>query len=73
MSEMLAAALVTFLVAFPAGVLYGQYLYQDVTLEGDECAHVPVGINPNVWVGCQNCGAELTDEDWIEYHGEGVA
>ncbi len=73
MSEIIAAVLVTALTAFLIGVLVGQMIYQDVTLGGDDCAHVPVRINPNIWVGCQNCGAELTDEDWEEYHGEEMA
>ena len=33
---MIAVVLVTVFIAFPAGVLVGQYLYQDVTLDGDE-------------------------------------
>lgn len=33
---LIAAVLVTVFIIFPAGVLVGQYLYQDVTLEDDE-------------------------------------
>ena len=31
--DLIAVVLVTVLITFPAGVLVGQYLYQDVTLE----------------------------------------
>ena len=44
----------------------------------DECTHVPARIlsatdGSITWVGCQNCAKELTDDDYEDYHGEGVA